>query len=338
MQHGFDFDIEFPSYKAGQILLPEEINKIIEYILNLGFYTQTIKEDFKAEYEEQKIVIEQLRTKIDELERQTQENSNFKDELETLKLQQIKMVNQFQSSLERLEKQQKKEIILDCGYGAYLPLVLIPGGEFTMGGIKQNEQPEHPVKINSFYISRYPVPQFQYKAVMGSNPSSFNNNDTHPVDSVSWEEAKKFCEQLSISSEMQVFLPSEAQWEYACRAGTRTKYFFGNQADDLNNYGWFEKNSNNTTHSVGLKHPNSWDLYDMHGGIREWCLDEWHDNYQNAPDDGRPWSGDSQNNRHVLRGGSWNTQADLCTSASRDFLPSDIKLETVGFRIACNPH
>ncbi len=201
-------------------------------------------------------------------------------------------------------------------------MVTIPAGSFMMGSPDtdqdawDHEKPQHLVNVKAFAIGKYPVTQGQYKAVMGSNPSRFQGNPNRPVECVSWYDATKFCEKLSQLTGKQYRLPSEAEWEYACRAGTSTCYYFGDDAGQLRNYAWFGDNSGNSlidseglwdsepdwkiyhekildngcrTKSVGHKLPNQWGLHDMHGNVWEWCLDHWHDNYKGAPTDGSAW-------------------------------------------------
>jgi formylglycine-generating enzyme required for sulfatase activity len=156
---------------------------------------------------------------------------------------------------------------------------------------------------------------------------------------VSWDEANDFCRKVTaelhkdrlIGADEEIRLPTEAEWEYACRAGTKTAYSFGNDPADLGAYAWFRGNSKGEDPPVGKKKPNAWGLYDMHGYIWEWCQDSWHPAYQGAPADGSAWQ-EPGAKEHVLRGGSWADQADRCTSAFRLAMPTDKRSDTIGFR------
>jgi formylglycine-generating enzyme required for sulfatase activity len=176
-----------------------------------------------------------------------------------------------------------------------LTMVGLPGGKFLMGspesGIDElnRELPQHEVTVPSFAIGKYPVTQAQWQAIMGSNSEESSNEFQHPVQ-VSWYRCHKFCKKLSSLTGNNYRLPSEAEWEYACRAGTQTHYSFGDDVAQLGDYAWYYVNnpSKKLIHPVGQKKPNSWGLYDMHGNIREWCEDDWHKNYQGAPRNGSP--------------------------------------------------
>ena len=149
-----------------------------------------------------------------------------------------------------------------------LDLVAIPAGVFQMGSLQglPLEIPVHTVRItHGFLLGKFPVTQGQWKAVMPLNPSVFSGDDSLPVDSVSWEDAKAFCAKLALCSRREARLPSESEWEYACRAGTTTEFFFGNDESRLCDYAWFDVNSRSRTHSVGMKRPNDWGLCDMVG-------------------------------------------------------------------------
>jgi formylglycine-generating enzyme required for sulfatase activity len=170
-----------------------------------------------------------------------------------------------------------------------LELVEIPAGSFMMGSNEnENERPIHKVNLKAFRMGKYPVTQGQYEAVMGQNPSYFKGIDL-PVEQVSWRDAVEFCQKLSQTTGRRVSLPSEAQWEYACRAGSTGKYCFGDEASRLGAYAWFQANSGSQTHPVGQKKPNGWGVYDMHGNVWEWCADAWHENYIGAPTDETVW-------------------------------------------------
>jgi formylglycine-generating enzyme required for sulfatase activity len=195
-----------------------------------------------------------------------------------------------------------------------LEMVSLPAGQFTMGSDERdNEKPQHQVKVTSFAIGKYPVTQAQYQAVMGTNPSHFKNNPQNPVENVSWNDAKAFCQKLSEITGKTYRLPTEAEWEYACRAGTTTDYYFGDNDNQLGDYAWYDGNSNNTTHPVGQKKPNAWGLYDMSGNVWEWCADT------------------------CLRGGSWGYFPDFCRSAiRRPGNRRDHRYGNFGFRVVCD--
>jgi len=220
-----------------------------------------------------------------------------------------------------------------------MEFILIKEGEFMMGSPLNeksrydNESPVHNVKIEkSFYMSKYPVTQKQWMAVMSDNPSSYKG-DERPVESVSWKDVQEFVKKLNEREDMDKYLlPSEAEWEYACRAGTTTRYSFGDDESKLNEYGWYDKNSGSETHPVGQKNPNPWNLYDMHGNVFEWVQDRWHDNYEGAPSDGSAWE-DGSSSIRVIRGGCWFRNARFCRSADRDGNNSDNHISFVGFRL-----
>ncbi len=173
----------------------------------------------------------------------------------------------------------------------------------------------------TFMMGVHEVTQSQYEAVMGSNPSHFKGPD-NPVETVSWDDAVAFCRKLSdLPAERAAGrayrLPTEAEWEYACRTGTTTAFSFGDDEKDLGKYAWFNGNSSNTTHAVGKKLPNGWGLYDMHGNVWEWCSD-------------RTDAGSSR----VSRGGGWYDSAGVCRSASRNFYDPSFRNFLLGFRLA----
>ncbi len=199
------------------------------------------------------------------------------------------------------------------------------------------EKPPHQVKVNSFAIGKYPVTQAQYEAVMGTNPSHFSNNPQNPVEMVNWNDAQAFCQKLSQITGKTYRLPTEAEWEYACRAGTTTRFYFGDDAGQLEDYAWYDGNSQNTTHPVGQKKPNAWGLYDMSGNVWEWCEDDWHDNYIGAPTDGSAWfiKNDNRSHHKCLRGGSWYFNPNDCRSANRLRCSPGYVNDNLGFRVAC---
>jgi formylglycine-generating enzyme required for sulfatase activity len=225
--------------------------------------------------------------------------------------------------------------------GITLEMVGLPAGQFLMGSPDSDpdaesfEKPQHQVKVNSFAIGKYPVTQAQYQAVMGTNPSHFSNNPQNPVEKVSWDDAQAFCQKLSQITGKTYRLPTEAEWEYACRGGTTTRFYFGDDANQLEDYAWYEGNSQNTTHPVGQKKPNAWGLYDMSGNVWEWCEDNWHNSYQNAPRDGSAWV-TNNSNVHIIRGGSWDDIPEYCRSTDRS--NGDILNLSIGFRVVCVPN
>jgi formylglycine-generating enzyme required for sulfatase activity len=223
--------------------------------------------------------------------------------------------------------------------GIILEMVKIPAGSFRMGSDEyEDEKPKHQVKLQEFYLGKYLVTQEQYQAVMGNNPSNFKDDPKNPVEKVSWNDAKEFCKKLNqLIAGKDFRLPSEAEWEYACRAGTQTRFYFGDDAAKLGDYAWYDENSGSKTHAVGQKKPNDWGLYDMSCNVWEWCEDPWHDSYANKPDNIKNngnviWSS-SNESRHVLRGGSWYDDSRGCRSAYRNGSDADSGSDFIGFRL-----
>lgn len=200
------------------------------------------------------------------------------------------------------------------------------------------EGPEHTVGIKEFWLADVPVTRQQFQAVMGYDPSHFRASPELPVETVTWSEACEFCSKLSLGSTLwQIRLPSEAEWEYACRAGSQTQYHFGNSATDLALYAWFEDNSKEQTQPVRLKKPNAWNLYDIIGNVWEWCLDTWHEDYTGAPSDGAAWVDTvSRQQRHCVRGGAWNMDAFRCRSSYRSYDWEHIGTNRTGIRVAAS--
>jgi formylglycine-generating enzyme required for sulfatase activity len=235
----------------------------------------------------------------------------------------------------------------DLGNGVMLEMVEIPAGTFYMGspenekGRSYTESPQHQVNVPSFFIGKYPLTQAQYQAIMGNNPAYFNGNN-RPVECVSWDDGVAFCQKLSQKTGKNYKLPSEAQWEYACRAGTTTPFYFGESITPyLVNYdgnyayaaapkGQYRKQ----TTDVGTFPPNAFGLYDMHGNVWEWCEDDWQENYINAPVNGSALI--SRSDYKLLRGGSWSSNPDYCRSACRHHHNLDGNYYAIGFRVVCS--
>lgn len=219
---------------------------------------------------------------------------------------------------------------------------LIPPGTFMMGSEdgEADQKPVHEVRFTKpFYLGVYEVTNAQWKAVMGGEPPSQWKDDDRPVETVKWTDAVAFCQKLSVMPEEQkagrVYrLPTEAEWEYACRAGTTTKWVSGNDEAILGDFAWFDSNSNSQTHPAGQKKPNSWGLYDMHGNVWEWCGD-WYGLYaaEAVADPQGPDSGSSR----VIRGGSWYRSAGYCRSVDRYGVEPSDRDDDAGFRLALSP-
>jgi formylglycine-generating enzyme required for sulfatase activity len=216
------------------------------------------------------------------------------------------------------QTKQANEFREDLGDGVLLNMVEIPAGEFMMGSPPEEEDrdddegPQRTVSVPRFFMGRFQVTQAQYEAVMGENPSNFEGAN-RPVEKVSWNDAVAFCEKLSQMTGRTYRLPSEAEWEYACRAGTTTPFHFGPTiTTELANYNGNETYGSGPeglrrgeTTEVGSFPPNAFGLHDMHGNVWEWCQDVWHGNYEGAPTDGSAWIEGGDQERRVLRGGSW---------------------------------
>ena len=282
-----------------------------------------------------------------------------------------------------------RELLRAEGDAEALTLLWIPPGRFWMGSPETEperldaEGPQHLVQLQGYFMSQTPITQAQWREVAGwqeqpgeewgrklkPDPSHFQSKDgqeetkarlledeantnQHPVETVSWWEAMEFCHRLSQRTGRIYTLPSEAQWEYACRAGTKTPFCFGDTispelANYDGNYGYAEGPKGihrGQTTPVGMFPANAWGLQDMHGNVYEWCLDEWHENYDGAPADGGAWVDSKQGEKsnetektRLLRCGSWDFAPRHCRSASRDHSrPGNAGL-IVGFRVVCLP-
>ena len=231
-----------------------------------------------------------------------------------------------------------------------MELVKIPAGSFVMGspeserGRRDNELQHKVVLTKPFYMGKFPVTQAQYEAVMGVNPSTFKGEgegvlSDNPVELVSWDDAQEFCKRLSKSAGKPVRLPTEAEWEYACRAGSNTAFCFGDDESKLGEYAWHYINSGGKTHPVGQKCPNAYGLHDMHGNVWEWCQD-WYGNYLAQGAKAKPAknpTGPATGASRVLRGGSWYDDPGNCRAAYRDGNYPGYRDHGVGFRVVVVP-
>ena len=252
----------------------------------------------------------------------------------------------------------KDKIAVHLGKGVTLAMVLIPAGRFTMGSpflgndAHNEERPQHRVRITKpFYLGTCPVTQEQWAAVMGNNPSAFKG-PKNPVEQVSWDDCQQFLDKLARFRRAQpgnlppdrgeFQLPTEAQWEYSCRAGSTTQYCFGDDEAELGEYAWFDKNSGGKTHPAGEKKPNAWGLHDVHGNVWEWCQDWYDGGYYTTCAISELTSmtptsdpnGPSAGSFRVVRGGDWQGPATACRSAIRGRYTPENRRSFLGFRVA----
>ncbi len=255
-----------------------------------------------------------------------------------------------------------KRFIENLGNQVQLEMVQIPTGTFKMGapeteeGSSDDERPEHEVTVPTFFMGKYQVTQAQWKFIasleqvnreLKPDPSDFKG-DNRPVEQVTWSDAVEFCDRLSQYTNRNYRLPSEAEWEYACRAGTTTPFHFGETiTSELANY------RAESTHDAGKKGiyrggtkevgsfsvANTFGLYDMHGNVWEWCAEQWHSNYEGAPTDGSAWidANDNNNRSHrLLRGGSWMDSPENCCCAYRNSTSPEYSYYVIGLRVVCD--
>jgi formylglycine-generating enzyme required for sulfatase activity len=256
----------------------------------------------------------------------------------------------------KAEPPPEKEVTLDLGDGMKMEFTLIPAGEFMMGSHQspedvvkafglpeifvvylRNEHPQHRVRISkAFYLGKCEVTQEQWKAIMGTNPS-FRKGAKLPVETVSWIDCQALINKLNEKfgrPGVKFSLPTEAQWEYACRGGNSTRFSFGDDKASLGEYAWYGRNSDKKTHPVGRKKPNSWGLYDMHGNVGEWCADWYDEGYykQSPPSDP---TGPPKGTSRVLRGGSfYDDLPDYFRCADRYHDHPGYRYYRYGFRVA----
>ena len=219
-----------------------------------------------------------------------------------------------------------------------MEFVLIPSGSFMMGADQESEPadsdeaPRHPVTISkAFYLGKFEVTQSQWVAVMGDNPSEFKG-DNMPVGGISWDDAQSFLQKLNQMEGTDKYrLPTEAEWEYAARAGTESTYFFGNDTADLVDYAWYDDNSDEISHPVGQKRANPWGLFDMCGNVTEWVQDWYAQAY--PPGQVTDPRGEEFGRYRVMRGGCWSYPAWYCRASDRACAPPDFRANYYGFRI-----
>ncbi len=239
-------------------------------------------------------------------------------------------------------------------------MVLVPGGSFEMGNEKgpPEERPRHTVRVDSFLMDQYEVTQEEYERLAFRNPSHFKDPG-RPVERIVWADAALYCNARSRAEGLTPCydeetgdcdfdangyrLPTEAEWEYACRAGTETDYFFGPAPRGLSRHAWFSGNSSRKTHPVGRKKPNPWGLHDMYGNVSEWCNDFFDKEYYAVSPEENP-RGPAERKRTVLRGGAWDSEAGSCRSSRRagedpGFIDACFASDTIGFRCVrrCSP-
>ncbi len=279
----------------------------------------------------------------------------FNFEVATIELKKLGWSKQKTELSIKKKQKQAQQFIEDLGNGIELKMVLIPGGSFIMGSLQKelqssdDERPQHQVTIKPFCFGKYPITQAQWRVVaalpkvnidLKSDPSLFKG-DNLPVDRVSWNDAQEFCARLSQMANKTYRLPTEAEWEYACRGGTTTPFYCGETiSTDLANYngnytyGQGQKGEyREKTTEVGIFPANPFGLYDMCGNVREWCEDGWHENYINAPIDGSAWT--SLSSKRMMRGGSWCSNPENCRSAFRFYYDAGFGNDYGGFRVVC---
>ncbi len=328
----------------------EQIEDLTSEIKQLEQQLEDLDQDYKSQKQKLEKSLKSKNEQLDQL--------SLKSKIKQLEqeLTQEKLNNkQLSNSLQVFQEFKKLFFIESLGNNINLEMVYIPYGSFLMGTEDEEirrllkkfdnkdfekEKPQHRVTVSSFFMSKYPITQAQYRQVMGKiiglftrDPSYFKG-DERPIEGVTWYDAVDFCQKLSKQTGKDYRLPSEAEWEYACRAETTTSYSFGEViTDDLVNYGR-NVGENGETTTVGKFQSNAFGLYEMHGNVSEWCEDDWHNDYQDSPSDGSAWLVGGTKVK-VARGGSWSSKLEFCRSASRSGYASNSRGGNIGFRVVC---
>ena len=226
---------------------------------------------------------------------------------------------------------------------AFMLLLTFVASVGVWGGVRWHEALKHPEDYHSehpahqvtltrpFYMGKFHVTQDEYQQVMGSNPSHFKGKD-NPVETVSWDDAQDFLKKLPEQIKQSIRLPTEAEWEFACRAGTRTAYYSGDSESDLARVAWYGENSKRTTHPVGQKESNFFGVYDMHGNVWQWCQDRYGEDYYSHSETENP-QGPPLAAHRSMRGGSWCYYSGYCRSGRRCWEPPDLRTDYIGFRV-----
>jgi len=242
----------------------------------------------------------------------------------------------------RPREMMKKDYIEDA-FGMEMKMLWIPGGSFEMGSptVEKNREPDetlHSVTLDGFWIGETEVTQEQYEAVMVENPSRYSDTPRNPVEKVSWHEAASFCEKLKEETDRNYTLPTEAQWEFACRAGKEKTWSFGDERQTADQYMWHQSNADFHPHPVAGKMPNPWGIHDIHGNVWEWCLDSYdEDFYESVEAIKRNPVNEKKTGEKVLRGGSWRNHPGFARSASRFKNAPAVRDCSIGFRVARLP-
>ena len=350
-----EYDAALLAYQTALRLKPEFDDARREIGVTQGVLNHLKQEQMKRDEEERKRQ-EAERLRREEEERQRQAEAARRREIEA------QIGTEFSFDVVIIKKngnigQSKpcsaRQKIVELANGVNLEMVYIPGGTFNMGSTngvgESNEHPQHAVALSPFYMSKTPITQAQWQAVMGNNPSYWKEAN-RPVEQVSWNDCQTFAKKLNATHPFPlpggenhensplergkgwVFrLPTEAEWEYACRAGSQSAYCFGDNDAGLEQYGWHSGNAGGQTHPVGEKSPNAFGLLDMHGNVWEWCQDWYADNYPNGTQENP--QGPSSGQYRVLRGGSWFYPQDNCRSAYRCRGAAEAQLNCIGCRV-----